>query len=104
MASTALAEETRQFISAKQAAEQLGDGKAWSAVDPDGTKLKLTLAPDGTGSVRGPIPIPMSVTWGVEGDQLCLTTKMGKRCLRFTRISGGLQGWENNQLGMRFRR
>ncbi|TIX66692.1 MAG: hypothetical protein E5V30_24755, partial [Mesorhizobium sp.] len=90
----AFAAQDQAFLSPQRAAAVLADGRPWSADTPDGKTLKFTLKKDGTGSIRGPMPFTLSVSWSVKGDQICIAGKMGTRCLRFREAPGGLQGWD----------
>lgn len=60
------AAEGQAFLSSQKAASVLADGLPWSADTPDGKTLKFTLKQDGTGSIRGPMPFTLSVTWAVK--------------------------------------
>jgi hypothetical protein len=92
------------FLSPQKAAALLADGQPWSALAPDGKTLKVILKKDGTGSIRGPLPFALSITWSVQGDAMCIAGKMGTRCLRFREISGGLQGWDGDKPDLKFSR
>ncbi|GLU29897.1 hypothetical protein Brsp01_51300 [Brucella sp. NBRC 12950] len=82
----------------------LADGHPWSAKAPDGKTLKVTLMKDGTGSMRGPMPFTLSVTWAVKGETVCFSGKMGTKCLRFREAAGGLQGWDGDKPDLKFSR
>ncbi|NKQ85621.1 hypothetical protein [Rhizobium ruizarguesonis] len=92
------------YVSPQKAAAILADGQPWSALAPNGKTLKVILKKDGTGSIRGPVPFALSITWAVQGDAMCLAGKMGTRCLRFREISGGLQGWDGDKPDLKFSR
>jgi hypothetical protein len=98
------AAEEQAFLSPQKAAAMLADGHPWSAETPDGKTLKFTLKQDGTGSIRGPMPFTLSVTWAVKDDKICISGKMGTRCLMFRDVPGGLQGWDGDKKDLRFRR
>ncbi|ACP23068.1 hypothetical protein NGR_b16170 (plasmid) [Sinorhizobium fredii NGR234] len=103
-ASPAFAQEGKSFLPPQQAAAVLADGQPWSALAPDGKTLKVTLKKDGTGSIRGPLPFTLSVTWAVKGDGVCIDGRMGTRCLRFSEVAGGLQGWDGDRPDLKFSR
>ena len=103
-ADVAFAASAPTFLQSQEVAAVLADGQPWSALTPDGKALKVTLKTDGTGSIRGPLPFTLSVTWVVSGETLCIDGRMGKRCLRFSKVSGGLQGWDGNKPDLRFSR
>ncbi|WP_028731447.1 hypothetical protein [Rhizobium leguminosarum] len=94
----------KQFLPSEKAAAILADGAPWSALAPDGKTLKFTLKKDGTGSIRGPLPFMLSITWTVKGDAMCISGKMGTRCLRFRSVPGGLQGWDGEKPDLKFSR
>ncbi|MEK1933386.1 MAG: hypothetical protein AAAC47_27135 [Pararhizobium sp.] len=102
--SPSFAEEGQAFLPPQRAAAVLADGVPWSALAPDGKTLKFTLRQDGTGSIRGPLPFSLSVTWTVKGDAMCISGKMGVRCLRFREAPGGLQGWDGDKPDLKFSR
>ena len=102
--SPSFAAEGQTFLPPQQAAAVLADGMPWSALDPDGKTLKVTLKKDGTGSIRGPLPFALSVTWAVKGDGVCINGRMGTRCLRFSEVAGGLQGWDGDRPDLKFSR
>ncbi|AWI56998.1 hypothetical protein [Sinorhizobium fredii] len=103
-AGPSIAAEGQAFLPPEQAAAVLADGQPWSALAPDGKTLKVTLKKDGTGSIRGPLPFTLSVTWTVKGDGVCINGKMGTRCLRFNEVAGGLQGWDGDKPDLKFSR
>ncbi|MBD9597432.1 hypothetical protein IB270_31870 [Ensifer sp. ENS05] len=103
-AEVTFAASTQTFLQPQQVAAVLADGQPWSAHTPDGKTLKVTLKTDGTGSIRGPLPFTLSVTWAVNGEALCINGRMGTRCLRFSKVSGGLQGWDGDKPDLRFSR
>ncbi|MGY5811048.1 hypothetical protein ACXHXG_25530 [Rhizobium sp. LEGMi198b] len=100
----AFATEGQAYLPAQKAAAVLADGAPWMADAPDGKTLKVTLNKDGTGSIRGPLPFALSVTWTVKGDAMCLSGKMGTKCLRFREVSGGLQSWDGDKPDLKFSR
>ncbi|MBB3612652.1 hypothetical protein [Rhizobium sp. BK602] len=103
-ASPALATEGQAYLAPQKAAAILADGDPWSADAPDGKTLKVTLNKDGTGSIRGPMPFALSVSWVIKGDTMCLSGKMGTKCLRFREIAGGLQAWDGDKPDLKFSR
>jgi len=92
------------FLPIEKVVATLADGKAWSAETPDGKTIKIIFNADSTGSIRGPVPIPLSLTWTVDGELLCIKTKMATPCLRFTQVSGGLQGWKGGKKDLKLTR
>ena len=98
------AAQDQAYLPAQKAATILADGVPWSADAPDGKSLKFTLKKDGTGSIRGPMPFTLSITWAVKGDAMCISGKMGTRCLRFREVPGGLQGWDGDKPDLKFSR
>ncbi|EJL52516.1 hypothetical protein PMI09_03824 [Rhizobium sp. CF122] len=103
-ASPSLSAQGQAFLSSPKAAEILADGAPWSALAPDGKTLEFILKKDGTGSIRGPLPFTLSITWTVKDDAMCISGKMGTRCLRFREAPGGLQGWDGDKPDLRFSR
>lgn len=101
---TTFAQEGKPFLPAPQVASILADGQPWSALAPDGKTLKMTLKKDGTGSIKGPMPFALSVTWTVKGEAVCFNGKMGIKCLRFSETAGGFQGWDGDKLDLKFSR
>lgn len=97
LASISIAAAEQAFLPPQKAVAILVDGVPWSADAPNGRSFKLTLNKDGTGSIRGPLPIPLSTTWAIKGDALCISNRMISKCLRFTEIPGGFQGWEDGK-------
>jgi hypothetical protein len=102
--SSAFAAEKQAYLPAEKAAAILADGLPWLANAPDGKTLKVTLNKDGTGSIRGPMPFTLSLTWSIKGDTMCILGKMGTRCLRFREAPGGLQGWDGDKPDLKFSR
>ncbi|KAA3450319.1 hypothetical protein C7I87_11805 [Mesorhizobium sp. SARCC-RB16n] len=98
------AAQEQAFLAPQKAAAILADGSPWSADTPDGKTLKFTLKKDGTGSIRGPMPFTLSITWTVRGDAMCITGKMGTKCLRFRDVPRGLQGWDGDKPDLKFSR
>jgi hypothetical protein len=99
-----LAAEGQAYLAPQKAAAILADGQPWSANAPDGKSLKITLNKDGTGSVRGPMPFTLSLTWSVKNDTMCILGKMGTKCLRFREVPGGLQSWDGEKPDLKFSR
>lgn len=104
MSASFAAESAKQYVPVKEAAAKLADGKAWSAVAPDGKTLKITLSTNGTGNIKGPFPFTLSVSWEVKGEEICISGKMDTRCLKFTALSNGLQGWDGDKADLTFSR
>jgi len=102
--SASFAAVDQAYVPAQRAAAILADGQPWSALAPDGKTLKFLLKRDGTGSIKGPLPFTLSVTWTVKGDTMCINGKMGEKCLRFKEAPGGLQGWDGEKSDLRFSR
>ncbi|MFS8056741.1 hypothetical protein QD357_28585 [Rhizobium sp. BR 317] len=103
-ASPAFGTEGQAYLAAQKAAAILADGAPWTADAPDGKTLKVILNKDGSGSIRGPLPFALSVTWTVRADAMCLSGKMGTKCLRFREVPGGLQAWDGDQPDLKFSR
>ncbi|RWI57072.1 MAG: hypothetical protein EOR16_15885 [Mesorhizobium sp.] len=89
------------FLPIEQVVTTLADGRPWTVNAPDGKKLSFTFNADHTASIRGPLPVPLSITWFVGGDELCLATPKGAKCLRFQQVPGGLQGWDDDKKDMK---
>ncbi|SCW88927.1 hypothetical protein SAMN02927900_06168 [Rhizobium mongolense subsp. loessense] len=102
--STSFAAGGQTFLPPQKAAAILADGAPWSALAPDGKNLKFTLRNDGSGSIRGPLPFTLSVTWTLKDDAMCISGRMGTRCLRFQEVPGGLQGWDGDKPDLKFSR
>ena len=95
----------QSFLPPAQVAEILADGRSWSGVMQDGRQVTITLNRDGTGSFRGPMPMVLSATWAIRGEDFCIRLRMaGLRCLRFRRVTGGLEGWRGDEPFMRLSR
>lgn len=92
----AFAAEGRAYLPPQKASAILADGVPWSAEAPNGRTFKLTLNKDGTGSIRA-LLLTLSATWTVKGEAMCISNAMMSKCLRFTEIAGGLQGWDGNK-------
>lgn len=92
------------FLQPQKAAEILTDGVAWSASSPTGRSFELTLKKNGSGTIRGALPVPLTVGWSVKGDAFCISGTMMSKCLRFKQIPGGLEGWEGNKPDLTLRR
>ncbi|RWH94070.1 MAG: hypothetical protein EOR51_11205 [Mesorhizobium sp.] len=103
-ASPSFAAESQAFLPARKAAAVLADGRPWSVNAPDGKTLKFTLKKNGTGSVSGPMPFRLTVSWTVMGETVCITGRMGTKCLRFSEIPGGVQGWDGDRPDLKFSR
>ncbi|MFT4182200.1 MAG: hypothetical protein QM636_09825 [Rhizobium sp.] len=103
-ASPVFAAEGPAYLAPQKAAGILADGNPWLADAPDGKTLKVTLNKDGTGSIRGPLPFTLSVTWTIKGETMCISGKMGTKCLRFREVPGGLQGWDGDKPDLKFGR
>ncbi|WP_226574021.1 hypothetical protein [Acuticoccus sediminis] len=99
------AAEGQTRLPPQAAAAILADGAPWSAEAPNGRrKFDLTLNPDGTGRMRGPLFFSQNVNWRVEGPTICLASPFLEKCLEFREIPDGLQGWENGEPDLRLRR
>jgi len=100
---TAVPIGAQELLPVGQAARALADGRAWSAVTPDGRKTKMTFNADGTGSFEG--PITMTTRWAVRGQEICIDLSVaGSRCLRFRRTPDGLQAYQGQQPDLRLSR
>ena len=92
------------YLPADNVALQLADGKPWTADAPTGRSFKLVLDSNGSGRIRGPLGFSISTDWAVVGDEICLENRLLSKCLRFSSISGGFQGWENGEPDLRLSR
>lgn len=96
------ASEGGPALTPQTAAAVLADGAAWTVETAAGRrKFDLTLNPNGTGRLRGPLRLNMAVSWRIEGDDLCLESAFMEKCLRFSEEPTGLQGWERGQPDLR---
>ena len=102
--SPSFAAENKAFLAPRNAAAVLADGQPWSAVVPNGKTLNFTFKEDGTGSISGPMPFTLSLTWKVKDDAMCISGKMGTKCLRFQTVPGGLQSWDGDKPDLKFSR
>lgn len=102
---TPAAGQNPQFLAPAQAVQVLMDGQPWSAQAANGRNIKITLNKDGTGSAQGPMPFPLSVSWEVKGEAVCLNVgPAGTKCLRFRKVADGFEGWLGNQVDLRLTR
>lgn len=93
------------FLAPEQAVRIVMDGRPWSAQSADGKNLTITLNKDGSGSAKGPMPFPLSISWEIKGQDICLNVGPGGvKCVRFRPIAGGLEGWKGNQLDLKLTR
>lgn len=99
-----LAIADQAYLPPQQTASILADGTPWSASAPNGRTFKLTLNKDGTGSISGALPIAMSTNWAIKGEAFCLSNTMMSKCLRYSKIPGGLQGWDGNKPDLKLSR
>jgi len=96
-----MADETQDFLPPQEAIEILADGAPWSASTPTGRNFKLTLNKDGTGDLREALPFALSVSWTIKGEEVCLSSTMMAKCLRFREIAGGLQSWNGDKVDLK---
>lgn len=95
-ASHVFAAQGQAYLQPQKAAAILADGAPWSADAPNGRSFKLTLNKDGTGSIRSML-FTLSTDWTVKGDAVCISNRMMTKCLRFSEIPKGLQGWDGDK-------
>ena len=93
------------FLPPAAAVKVIMDGRPWSAQTAEGRQMQATFNPDGTASMKGPMPFPMSATWKVKGEEICLETSVaGTKCLRFRPVPGGFEGWNGPKADITLKR
>jgi hypothetical protein len=104
LTSPVMASAKPEYISGTVARTALTDGKSWAMTSTDGKKATFTFYSNGTGRFSG--PIKKSIKWKMDGENFCIVMGMmlGTKCLRFTVIDGGYQGYAKDKPGMTFRR
>lgn len=95
--STVQADNGQQFIPVETAVTQLADGTPWAAFSSNGRKFTLTMTADGNGKITGALPWSVSLNWTIKENALCLDTAMMSKCLKFTEVPEGFQGWKDNE-------
>lgn len=91
----------QSFMPLHEATRAVADGKPWSVTTSEGRQAKMTLNSDGSGKFEG--PITMTITWQINGEEMCLNLKMaGTKCLRFRAIKGGYQGFQGQAVDLTF--
>ena len=101
----ASAQRPAEFLTPAIAAKSIMDGRPWSAQTSDGRQMQATFNPDGTASMKGPMPFPMSATWKIKGSEICLEPSFGgSKCLRFRPAPGGFEGWLGDKLDLKLTR
>jgi hypothetical protein len=86
-------------------ATAVADGRPWSMVVIDGKKaFKLTLMPNGTGTVKPSSGTP-ELTWWQSGERVCLKSSLnGEHCVILLAREGGYDAVENSALFFTLRR
>lgn len=88
-----------EFLPVNQAVKVIADGNPWSALTANGRRAKITLNKDGTGKFEG--PITLSISWEVEGQNLCIKLGMpGTKCLRFRQMASAYEGFAGGKLDL----
>lgn len=83
----------------------IADGQPWTGLVADGKRATITLNKDGTGSLKGPMPMALSIAWQIKGPDVCLDISIaGTKCLRFRQVAGGFEGWAGNAVDMKLSR
>lgn len=99
LAATPLAAQAPPYIPVDQAVKIIADGGPWSALTANGRRAKLTLNKDGTGKFEG--PITLSISWDVQGQNLCIRLGMpGTKCLRFRQVANAFEGYADGKLDL----
>jgi hypothetical protein len=71
---------------------QITDGRTWDAQPDGGSKMKMTLNPDGTGKMKFGI-MSRKIAWTPNGDGICMTgIPGGKNCIVFSPTNKGFTG------------
>jgi hypothetical protein len=95
--------EAQDFLTPREAAAAVADGRPWSALTSEGQPARLTLNPDGTGRFEG--PVTLGVGWTIRGEEICLRLGVIRtRCLRFQPIPGGYEAWAEGARDLRLTR
>ena len=100
----AVAQLKTAFLAPQQAARAIMDGRPWTATTAEGRQMQATFNADGTASMRGPMPFPLSASWQIMGQDICLATAMGTKCLRFRPAANGFDGFIGDKLDLRLTR
>ncbi len=104
-AQTAQTGQGGDFPAPAQVAKSLIDGRPWKVSSADGNSGSLTLNPDGTGSMKGPMPWALSSSWEIKGREICISVSIGgTKCLLFRQVAGGFEGWRNNKVDIKLSR
>jgi hypothetical protein len=99
------AQQPAEFMTPQQAIKGVMDGRPWLATTAEGRDMQATFNADGSASIKGPFPVPMSGSWVVKGQDICLTVSMaGTKCLRFRTVAGGFDGWVGGKPDLTLRR
>jgi hypothetical protein len=71
----------------------IADGQPWVTTGPNGTTIRLTLNPDGSGRMQIGI-MGRAITWAEDGDRICLggMPQGAGRCFVFQPVDGGFAG------------
>lgn len=90
--------QASEFLPVQAAVVALADGRSWTTRRPGGDAVELTLRPDGTGRLVG--PVVRDAHWTVRGEEICIALgfPMGTRCIRLRRESGGFAAHEAGRL------
>lgn len=92
------------FLSPQIISSLITDGEPWISESPNGRKFNLFLNKDGTGKIEGPLFFNLSAMWKIKGEEICLSTAMMDKCLRFKEVSEGFQGWVGEKPDMKLSR
>jgi hypothetical protein len=97
--------EERHKASLVAPATAVADGRPWYMVVIDGKKaFKLTLMPNGTGTVEPSSGAP-ELTWWQSGERVCLKSPInGEHCVILLAREGGYDAVENSALYFTLRR
>jgi hypothetical protein len=94
-----------EFLPPAQAIKLIADGQPWTGLAGEGKRMTIVLNKDGTGSMRGPMPMALSVSWRIQGPEVCMDISIaGTKCVRFRQVPSGFEGWSGNAVDMRLSR
>lgn len=93
----------QEFLSSREVATKLADGKPWNGQVGSKT-MKITFNANGSGQLDE--PMNKSMSWAVLNDQLCIEFgfPIGTKCLRFRQAAKGYDSFEGNAPSISFSR
>jgi hypothetical protein len=97
--------EDRSEASLVASAATVADGRPWNMYMADKQEFKLTLMPNGTGTME-PNTLAPELTWWQSGESLCIRPSplKSEHCVTLLVRDGGYDAVENSALFFRLRR